>query len=242
MSIIENWESRTIQLLGKEKVNKIKKTHVMVAGLGGVGAYAAEMLCRSGLGNISIIDFDVVSPSNINRQIHAANSTVGIKKTELMKKRMLDINPKINITVINEFLRDEKTDYALNDKYDFVVDAIDTLSPKINLIRKCVDSKIPIISSMGSGAKSDPSKIEIADISNTHNCKLARTLRKRLYKLGIKKGVTAVYSKELPKKESVIKLEGEDYKKSTVGTISYMPAIFGCLCASHVINYITNDL
>jgi tRNA A37 threonylcarbamoyladenosine dehydratase len=231
----EKWNTRTIQLIGNDSYNALQQSHVLVAGLGGVGAYAVEMLARAGIGELTIVDFDTISESNINRQLIALNSTLGLNKIDILQNRILDINPKIELHTINEFIREEKISEILSQKFDFVVDAIDTLSPKTNLLIQSVKNNIPVVSSMGSGAKLNPEKIEIADISKTHNCKLARMLRKRLHRMGIKKGITAVYSKELPDMSSTIPVYNEDNKISTVGTISYMPAIFGCYCASVVL-------
>jgi tRNA A37 threonylcarbamoyladenosine dehydratase len=229
------WQSRTELLLGKDKVAKLTASNVLVVGLGGVGAYAAEMICRAGVGTMTIVDGDTVNESNINRQLPALNSTIGKYKTELMAERMLDINPELELVMINEFIRDERMIEVLDRGYDYVVDAIDTLSPKVFLIYHSLQKGIPLVSSMGSGGKVDPTSIKIGDISGTHNCKLARMLRKRLHKLGISEGFTAVFSPEEVPEDSIEPAEGEENKASNVGTISYMPAAFGCACASVVI-------
>jgi tRNA A37 threonylcarbamoyladenosine dehydratase len=222
-------------LLGKDNVARLKTKHVLVVGLGGVGAYAAEMIARAGIGTMTIIDGDVVAESNINRQLPALHSTIGKSKAVLLEQRLKDINPKINLNVIAEFVKGEQFIEILKTDYDYIVDAIDTLSPKVNLIFQAVQKGLPIISSMGAGGKTDPTQLKIADISKSHNCKLARALRKRLGKLGIRKGVDVVFSTELPNEEAVIETHDEQYKKSTVGTISYLPPIFGIYCASKVI-------
>ncbi|MBO7144548.1 MAG: tRNA threonylcarbamoyladenosine dehydratase [Salinivirgaceae bacterium] len=230
-----SWLERTELLLGSEKLERLRQKHVLVVGLGGVGAYAAEMIARAGIGRMTIVDGDTVSNSNINRQLPALHSQVGKPKTEVMAARLRDINPDIDLTVVNEFIRDERMVQLLENKYDYVVDAIDTLSPKVFLIYHSIQMGLPIISSMGSGGKTDPTKLQIADISKTFNCKLARSIRKRLHRKGIDKGLTVVFSTELTDKTAVVEVDDEENKKSTVGTISYMPALFGIYCASKVI-------
>ena len=230
-----NWQSRTELLLGKEKLDKLGSANVLVVGLGGVGAYAAEMICRAGVGKMTIVDGDTVNETNINRQLVALGSTVGEKKTDVLGDRLLYINPELDLTKIDEYIKDDRMIEILDQGYDYVVDAIDTLSPKIYLIYHAMQKGIPIVSSMGAGGKLDPSRIEIADISKSYNCKLARVLRKRLHKLGIRNGFMAVFSPEDVPEESVELTEEEDNKKSNVGTISYMPPAFGCACASVVI-------
>lgn len=229
------WQSKTELLLGKERLDKLASARVLVVGLGGVGAYAAEMICRAGVGSMTIVDGDKIHESNINRQLPALRSTIGKYKTELMKNRLLDINPGLELKTINEFIRDDRMIEILDKGYDFVVDAIDTLSPKIFLIYHSIQKGIPVVSSMGAGGKLDPAAIRITDISETYNCKLARILRKRLHKLGIRKGFKAVFSPEEVPEESIELTDNEQNKASTVGTVSYMPAAFGCACASVVI-------
>ncbi len=231
----DNWLERTELLLGAEKLEQLRQAHVLVVGLGGVGAYAAEMIARSGVGRMTLADADTVSASNINRQLVALHSTIGRPKADVLAERLHDINPAIQLTVVNEYIRDERT-YSLLDaaRYDYVVDAIDTLSPKLALIVATLERKIPIVSSMGAGAKIDPTQLEIADISKTHHCPLAHMLRKRLHKIGIRKGFQAVFSPE-PIREGAMILCEEQNKKSNVGTISYLPALFGIGCASVVI-------
>lgn len=230
-----DWLERTELLLGKEKLEKLKSSHVLVVGLGGVGAYAAEQLCRAGIGQMTIVDGDVVEPSNRNRQLPALVSTTGLPKAEVLKKRFLDINPELKINVVNDFLRDEKIGELLSSaSFDYVVDAIDTLSPKVFLVFHSVQKGLRVVSSMGAGGKLDPSKINVADISESFNCRLAKAMRKRLSKLGITRGVKVVFSSE-PVKEEAVREEESRYKKSTVGTISYMPPVFGCFISSVVI-------
>ena len=236
------WLERTELLLGREKCEALRKAHVLVVGLGGVGAYAAEMIARAGVGRLTIADADTVSESNINRQLIALHSTIGRSKAELMAERLRDINPDIELTVIAKYIKDEETDLLLDAAhYDYAVDAIDTLSPKLAFILGCLQRNIPIVSSMGAGAKTDPTKLEIADISKTHHCPLAHMLRKRLHKVGVRKGFRAVFSPEPIREGAVIECE-ERNKKSNTGTISYIPAMFGIGCASVVIRDIINEL
>ena len=230
-----NWLERTELLVGKEKLKEFSAKNILVVGLGGVGAYAAEMIARAGIGKMTIIDGDTISESNRNRQLPALISTVGHHKAKVMEDRLKDISADIELTTISEFMDENSFGDLLDSGFDYVVDAIDTLSPKVALIRESVQRDIPIISSMGAGGKFDPSKIEIADISKSKYCNLARQVRKRLYQFNIRKGVPVVYSPEEVPREYIIKTEGERNKKTTVGTISYMPAIFGCYVASKVI-------
>ena len=216
----------------------LSKAHVLVVGLGGVGAYVAEQICRAGIGHMTIVDADTVNESNLNRQLPALHSTIGKPKTEVMAARLLDINPSLKLTVFNEFLRDEKTEEILSKSFDFIVDAIDSLSPKVFLIYHACQRNIPIVSSMGAGAKTDPSQVKIDDISKTYNCALAKVVRKRLRGLGINKGVPTVFSSEMANSDAIIEIDNEQCKRSTTGTVSYMPAIFGCYLASYVIRNI----
>jgi len=237
---IPEWQSRTALLLGEERLEKLSRAHVLVAGLGGVGAYTAELLCRSGVGRLTIVDGDVIDEGNRNRQLPALKSTEGRRKTDVIYERLKDINPNAEIIGIYEYLKDERMVELLSQPYDYVVDAIDTLSPKVYFIKICHDKGLKIISSMGSGARLDPSLVQIADISKSFNCALARAIRKRLHRLGIRNGVKVVFSPEDSFEKSVLAIgDGElPNKKSVTGTISYMPAVFGCFCASVVIREI----
>ena len=237
-----HWLERTELLLGSEKAKRLQNARVLVVGLGGVGAYAAEMLARSGIGALTIVDADDVSETNINRQLVALHSTVGRPKAEILAARLQDINPQLRLTVLREYVRDEATDRLLDGgKFDYAVDAIDTLSPKVNLIKGALDRGIPLVSSMGAGAKTDPTRMEIADIGRTHHCPLAHMLRKRLHKLGIRTGFRAVFSAE-PAREGAMILCEEQNKKSNVGTISYLPALFGIGCASVVVRDLLGEM
>ncbi len=221
-------------LVGKDSMDRLRSAHVLVAGLGGVGAYAAEMLCRSGIGRLTLIDGDSIQPSNRNRQLLALKSNEGRMKTEVMAERLQDINPEIKLDLISEFIRDDRLIEIVSRPYDYVVDAIDTLSPKIFLLYYGLRNKQRIVSSMGAGGKFDPLQIRIEDISKTYHCRLAYMLRKRLRKLGVTEGIKAVFSTEQIDKKLLEPCD-EPNKKSVVGTISYLPAIFGCTCASVVI-------
>ena len=239
---MDNWLERTELLLGKEKLDLLRQAHVLVVGLGGVGAYAAEMIARAGVGRMTVADADTVNATNINRQLVALHSTVGRQKAEILAERLRDINPEIELTVVSRYIKDEETDLLLDAaKYDYAVDAIDTLSPKLALIKGALDRSLPLVSSMGAGAKTDPTKMEIADISKTHHCPLAHMLRKRLHKIGVRSGFRAVYSPE-PMREGALILCEEQNKKSNVGTISYIPALFGIGCASVVIRGLIGEM
>lgn len=231
-----SFQTRTELLLGEESLERLKKAHVLVVGLGGVGGYAAEMLCRAGVGRMTIVDGDNVSVSNINRQIIALRSTVGESKAALFKQRFHDINPDCEVTALNVFLRDEEMIRLLeNEKYDYVIDAIDTLSPKVFLLYHAHRMGLPIVSAMGSAGKLNPSKIEVTDVAQSHTCPLAAMVRKKLHKLGVREGFKVVFSSEKVDESAMIEDPSQN-KRTTVGVISYMPAVFGCYCASTVIN------
>lgn len=236
---MEQWQERTSMLLGEETLARFASSKVMVVGLGGVGAYAAEMLCRAGVGNMVILDSDTVSVTNRNRQLIALESTIGQLKTDVVASRLRDINPAVNLTVIPEYIEESNLEeiFRMAGELDYVVDAIDTLAPKISLIKYCVEHKIPHVSAMGAGAKLDATKIRIADISKSYNCPLAYILRKKLRKEGISKGFKVVFSEELPDRDAIVPME-ERNKKSQVGTISYLPAVFGCVCAQAAVEYL----
>jgi tRNA A37 threonylcarbamoyladenosine dehydratase len=230
---MEKWNERTILLLGEERVAKFAKTEVLIVGLGGVGAFVAEFLVRAGIGNMAICDFDVVRPSNRNRQLAALVSTEETLKTDVMAKRLADINPEIKITTLPLKFDEENEEKILFKKFDYVVDAIDTLSPKTYLIAACLAKNIPIISSMGAGEKCDPSLVQTADIEDSYNCPLARAVRKKLHKLGFYDGFKVVFSPE-PR----FNRERKKNAGAPNGTISYMPAIFGVHCAAAVLRNI----
>lgn len=227
-----SWLSRTEALIGRDAVEKLTTSHVMVLGLGGVGSYAAEFICRAGVGKMTIIDGDTVDPTNRNRQLPALSSNHGISKANIMKQRLLDINPELELNVIDEFIIPERLETLLETKPDYIVEAIDSITPKLFLIRRAYAAKIPFVSSMGAGGKVDPTKIQIADISKSYNCKLALHIRKKLRKHDIREGVKVAFSTELPDKASLIYTDGSNFKKSAYGTMSYLPAAFGGAIAS----------
>lgn len=230
-----DWQERTRMLVGDAGVGRLSRATVVVVGIGGVGAYAAEMVVRAGVGRIVLIDSDTVGESNLNRQLVALHSTVGRPKCDVLKERLTDINPELVCSVVEDYLYEENVAALLDGlQPDCIIDAIDTLSPKIALIQYCLSHGIALVSSMGSGAKMDVTKVRIADISATRMCPLAHMLRKRLHKLGITEGFTAVYSEEVPMKDTTV-LEESRNKKSQVGSISYLPAVFGCACAQAAI-------
>ena len=240
---MDNWCERTELMFGSSDLEKLKSANILIVGVGGVGAYAAEMLVRAGVGNITIVDADKVSLSNCNRQLVALHSTVGKSKVDVLAERLSDINPELKINKIEAFIKDEFTvELLAENNFSFIVDAIDTLAPKVFLLAEAVKRGILVVSSMGSGGKLNPAMVKIDDISKSDYCKLARMVRKRLHRLGIRKGITVVYSAEVVPPERIIETVGEQNKKSNVGTVSYMPAIFGCYIASYVIRYLTNNL
>ncbi|MFP4557649.1 MAG: ThiF family adenylyltransferase [Bacteroidales bacterium] len=230
-----NWLERTRLLVGNENVDKLQKKHVLVVGLGGVGAYAAEQICRAGVGEMTIVDGDLLHHSNINRQLSALISTLGKPKAFVLGERLLDINPNLKLHVIREYIRDERMREILSKNYDYVVDAIDTLSPKVFLIVDSIKNGHSLVSSMGSGGKVDTAQVHVSDISETKICPLARILRKRLNRFNIRSGFKAVYSTEKVPEHAMVPCEGEPNKKTTIGTISYMPPLFGCIMASVVV-------
>lgn len=230
-----NWLERTELLLGEKNQNKLLNSNVLIVGLGGVGSFAAEFLARAGVGSLTIVDGDDVDITNINRQLPALNSTIGKDKADVVAERLLDINPKLNLTVVKNFLSPEETYEIVDEKYDYVMDCIDSVSPKVNLITACIRKKVKIVSSMGAGGKLDPSKVLIRDISKTRDCTLARTIKKKLKKIGLHKGVRCVFSTEIQDKESVFHTDGTNFKKSFYGTVSYMPALFGLHASAEVI-------
>lgn len=236
---MEDWLQRTRLLLGEEKMERLKRAHILVVGLGGVGAYAAEMLCRAGVGCLTLVDADTVQPTNLNRQLPALHSTLGQTKAEVLAARFRDINPDVRLTVIPEFLHDEAIPRLLDAaKYDFVVDAIDTLAPKCYLIAEALRRRLKIVCSMGAGAKSDITQIRFADLWDTYHCGLSKAVRKRLQKMGIRHKVPVVFSTEQADPRAVLLTDDERNKKSTCGTVSYMPAVFGCYLAAYVIKRI----
>ncbi|MFY1047982.1 tRNA threonylcarbamoyladenosine dehydratase [Chryseobacterium sp. GP-SGM7] len=236
------WLERTELLIKEEGLEKLNKATVLVVGLGGVGSFAAEFLARAGIGNMTIVDGDTVDTTNINRQLPALHSTVGKRKVEVVAERLLDINPNLNLTKINEFLNPERMETILNSgNFDYVLDCIDSVTPKLALIIAAKRRKIKIVSSMGAGGKSDPSKVLVRDISKTQHCHLARQIRKRLKEVKIDKGIRCVFSDEIQDEDSLKMTDGSNYKKSFYGTISFLPAIFGLYAAAEVINHLVKN-
>lgn len=229
------WLSRSALLLGNDGIDKLQKKHVLIVGLGGVGSFAAEFICRSGIGEMTIVDGDVIDPSNRNRQLPALATNHGVSKAEIMKERLLAINPDLNLHVINSFLTPEKCEELLANKFDYVMDCIDSVKPKITLLASALERNIPIVSSMGAGGKMDPTAIKIALLPDTYQCVFASYIRKRLNKLPHVSNIKAVFSTEEVQKESLIMTDGSNFKNSAYGTVSYLPAAFGGTCASVVI-------
>lgn len=236
--MIDNWKERTLMLLGEAAVERLAGARVAVVGIGGVGAMAAEMVVRAGVGRVVLVDVDTISVSNINRQLPALHSTIGRSKCDVVRERLVDINPVLEVVCIGEYLNEESIPSLLGPlQLDGVIDAIDTLSPKIALIQYCLSKGIYLVSSMGSGSKLDATKIRVDDISRSFQCPLAHMLRKRLHKLGISEGFQAVFSTEKPDRNSVV-LEESRNKKSQTGTVSWLPAVFGCVCAQAMVRHL----
>lgn len=233
---VPHWMERTNLLIGPECIAKLQKANVLLVGLGGVGSYAGEFLVRAGVGQITIIDGDVVDPTNINRQLQAVHSTIGMSKAVLLRQRFLDINPELQIQKFEKFMEpDDMVQLITEGNFEFVLDCIDSITPKLTLLKAAKQTKVPVIAAMGAGGKLDPTKIRISDISNTKECKFAHTVRKRLKKEGIRRGIITVYSEEIQPKSALKLTDGKNYKRSYYGTISYMPALFGLFMASEVI-------
>ena len=230
-----SWLSRTQLLIGEEKLMHLTQQHVMVVGLGGVGSFAAEFIARSGVGRMTIIDGDVVDPTNRNRQLPALSTNHGISKALIMEERLRAINPEIALTVVRSFVNPDMVKDLFVVKPDYVIDAIDSITPKITFLREAYGQGIRVVSSMGAGAKLDPTKLQVVDISKTYNCPFAQQIRKNLKQHGIRSGIKAVFSPEKHIKESLMLTDGKNFKKSAYGTISYLPAVFGATAASVVI-------
>jgi tRNA A37 threonylcarbamoyladenosine dehydratase len=233
------WLERTELLIKEKGLEKLQNANLLVIGLGGVGSFAAEFLARSGVGTMTIVDGDTVDITNINRQLPALHSTVGKSKVEIVAERILDINPHLNLTKINEFLNPERMEEIIDSqKFDYILDCIDSVTPKITLIKTAKRKKVKIVSCMGAGGKMDPAKVMVRDISKTHNCYLAKNVRKRLKKENINKGIRCVFSNEIQDEESLKMTDGTNFKRSFYGTVSFMPAIFGLYAAAEVINHL----
>jgi tRNA A37 threonylcarbamoyladenosine dehydratase len=235
-----SWMERTSLLVGAAGLQKLVNAHVLVVGLGGVGSYAAEAIGRSGVGKMTIIDGDTVDPTNRNRQLQALSTTHGQNKARLMAERLKQINPEIELNVIDEFKDPDAMKEFMKQKFSYVIDAIDSISPKLYLLQTAYYNNQRIISSMGAGGKMDPTRIRVTDISMTDVDPMAQYVRKRLRYMNIYKGIKCVYSPEKPAKNSIMRTDGSKFKKSAYGTISYLPAAFGLTCASVVIRHIVD--
>lgn len=238
----KNWLERTELLIKEEGIQKLRNANLLIVGLGGVGSFAAEFLARAGVGKLTIVDGDEVDLTNINRQLPALHSTLGQSKVELVAQRLLDINPDIELIKINEFLNPERMEEVIDSqKFNYILDCIDSVTPKVTLLLMARRRKIKVVSCMGAGGKIDPAKVMVRDISKTYNCFLAKQVRKRLKTEKIDKGIRCVFSNEIQKEESLKMTDGSNYKRSFYGTISYIPALFGLYAASEVINYLIKD-
>jgi tRNA A37 threonylcarbamoyladenosine dehydratase len=239
-----SWLSRTALLIGNESLVKLSKAHVLVIGLGGVGSFAAEFVCRNGVGTMTIVDGDTVDPTNRNRQLPALATNHGESKADIMAERLRAINPELTLHVIKTFINPDAVAEILSaHNYDYIVDAIDSVTPKITFLKEAFQRNMRIVSSMGAGGRMDPTMLKVVDISKTYNCNFAQQVRKNLKREGIYKGIKAVFSTEEQLKESLILTDGSNYKKSAYGTMSYLPATFGAVCASVVIrDLIATDL
>ena len=236
-----SWLSRTQLLIGEEKLKRLTSKHVMVVGLGGVGSYAAEFVARSGIGKMTIIDGDVVDPTNRNRQLPALATNHGQSKALIMAERLKSINPELELNVVRSFVHPEMVHEQLQQQPDYIIDAIDSITPKITFLKQAIASKLRVVSSMGAGAKLDPTRLQVVDISKTYNCPFAQQIRKNLKTAGIYKGIKVVFSPEKPIKESLMLTDGKNFKKSAYGTISYLPAVFGAVAASVVIRDLMDE-
>ncbi len=241
--------SRNELAIGKEGLNTLKNTTVAVLGIGGVGSFAAEALARSGVGRLVLVDKDDVDITNVNRQIHALLSTVGQPKVDLMAARIKDINPECEVVSLKMFYTEETYEQFFDQNIDYVIDASDTISYKIHLMKECLERKIPIISSMGAANKNDPTRFQVADISKTHTDPIAKVIRTRLKKEGIRKGITVVFSDESPIviREEIRKEVGNDEAKIRKAKMppssnAFVPSVAGLIAASHVINELLKDI
>lgn len=219
---------------------RIRSAHVLVVGTGGVGAYAAEMLCRAGVGHLTLVDADTVSPSNINRQLPALHSTLGRSKVSVLAERFRDINPEVQLTLREEYLTPESVDVLLDAApYAYVIDAIDTIQPKVALLAACIRRRQPVIASMGAGAKTDITAIQYADLWQTYHCGLSKSVRNGLARAGLRgRKLPVVFCTQQADRNALLTVEGERNKKTTAGTVSFMPATFGNYLAAWVLNHL----
>lgn len=228
-------------LIGDEGIKRLQDSHVFLAGMGGVGSFTAEALARMGVGEMTLVDHDVVSGSNMNRQLVALQSTIELSKADVMAERIKDINPDCKINIIKEFLTPESIPELLKQDFDVIVDAIDSMSSKATLLETAWRNKTPVFASMGAGGKLDPTQVRTGDIMKTSMCKLAKQLRGHLRKRGVGKGIQAVYSIEQPMPALPPESVGRGRPRAVNGTVSYMPSIFGLTLAGLVINHIIGD-
>ena len=233
------WTERAALLFTDNGLTKLQNANVLVVRLGGVGSFSAEFLARAGVGKMTIVDGDVVDITNINRQLPALHSTVGQPKITIVGDRLMDINPELQLTRVQEFLSPERAFEIVSEDFDYVLDCIDSVTPKLNLIIAAKRKRVKIISSMGAGGKMEAAKVKVADINNTENCFLAKTIRRRLKEHKIDK-LKVVFSSEIQDEASLKMTDGSNYKKSFYGTNSYMPGLFGLYAAETVIRYILN--
>lgn len=231
------WQERAALLFKEEGIDKLTKANILVVGLGGVGSFAAEFLARAGVGKMTIVDGDTVDITNINRQLPALHSTVGKPKVSIVSQRLIDINPELELTSVEEFLSPERAFEIVTPEFDYVIDCIDSVTPKLNLIIAAKRNHVKIISSMGAGGKMESAKVKVSDISKSVNCKLARTIRRRLKEHKIDK-LKVVYSSEIQDESSLKMTDGKNFKKSFYGTNSWMPCLFGLHAAETVVTYL----
>lgn len=238
---MSKWLERTELILGPKEMDRLKSAHVLIVGLGGIGSFAGEFIARAGVGTMTIVDGDAFDITNKNRQLTALDSTIGKNKAAVLGQRIKDINPDIQLNIVEEFVLPERV-WELLDQYkpNYVMDCIDSVTPKLEWIIACKSRKIKVITHLGAGGKIDPSRVHVAKLPDSHNCKLGAHIKKRLKKknVGFEK-IKCVYSSELQQKDSLKMTDGANYKRSFYGTVSYMPALFGLLGAAEVIRYLT---
>src|SRR5690554_1509646 len=232
------WQERAELLFKSEGIKALKNANVLIVGMGGVGSFAAEFIARAGVGNITIVDGDTVDVTNINRQLPALHSTIGKPKVDIVGDRLMDINPELNLTRLPEFMSPERAEEVVTTDFDYVLDCIDSITPKLHLIAAAKKKGIKVISNMGAGGKMIAAKVVVKDISKTDVCPLAKVIRKRLRKMGVRSGVKAVFSMEKPDESSLKMTDGTNFKKSFFGTNSYIPGLFGLHSAETVIRYL----
>lgn len=235
------WQERAELLFKSEGLERLKNSKVLVVGLGGVGSFAAEFIVRAGVGNVTIVDGDTVDITNINRQLPALHSTINQPKVDIVGDRLMDINPELNLIRIQEFLSPERAQEIVTEDFDYVMDCIDSITPKLNLILAAKKKRVKVISNMGAGGKMLASKVVVKDISKTDVCPLAKVVRKRLKKMGVQSGVKAVFSLEKPDESSLKMTDGSNFKKSFFGTNSWMPGLFGLHAAETVIRHLLKN-